>query len=116
MNISKSDYNYLTKEDGNNTGLPLDKALQIAAKKTLQEVPNTEGVYFTDIQYELYSGLSESSEFSFSGPTSMGKSFIIKAILCYTTIGIKIYFGVIMLRKLILTASSFGTSPGRRRR
>lgn len=73
--------NYLTKEDGNNTGLPLDKALQIAAKKTLQEVPNTEGVYFTDIQYELYSGLSESSEFSFSGPTSMGKSFIIKAFI-----------------------------------
>ena len=53
--------------------------MQIDAKKVLQEVPNTEGIYFTDAQYDLYSGLSESREFSFSGPTSMGKSFIIKA-------------------------------------
>lgn len=73
--------NYLAKKDSNDTKLPLDKAMQIDAKKVLQEVPNTEGIYFTDAQYDLYSGLSESREFSFSGPTSMGKSFIIKAFI-----------------------------------
>lgn len=55
--------------------------IQIDAKKALQEVPNSDGIYFTDTQYDLYSGLSESREFSFSGPTSMGKSFIIKAFI-----------------------------------
>ena len=72
--------NYLTKEDCNEAVLPLDKMIQIDAKKALQEVPNSDGIYFTDTQYDLYSGLSESREFSFSGPTSMGKSFIIKAL------------------------------------
>jgi len=73
--------NYLEEEDCNDTKLPLDKAIQIDAKKTLQEVPNAEGIYFTDTQFDLYSSLSESREFSFSGPTSMGKSFIIKAFI-----------------------------------
>lgn len=73
--------NYLEVEDCNDAKLPFDKAIQIDAKKTLQEVPNAEGIYFTDTQFDLYSSLSESREFSFSGPTSMGKSFIIKAFI-----------------------------------
>ena len=73
--------NYLEAEDCNDAKLPFDKAIQIDAKKTLQEVPNAEGIYFTDTQFDLYSSLSESREFSFSGPTSMGKSFIIKAFI-----------------------------------
>lgn len=73
--------NYLEVEDCNDTKLPFDKAIQVDAKKTLQEVPNAEGIYFTDTQFDLYSSLSESREFSFSGPTSMGKSFIIKAFI-----------------------------------
>lgn len=73
--------NYLTNEDCNGAELPLDKIMQIEAKKILQEVPNSEGTYFTDTQYHLYSDLSGAREFSFSGPTSMGKSFIIKAFI-----------------------------------
>lgn len=73
--------NYLTNADSNEAELPLDKIMQIEAKKVLQEVPNSEGVYFTDTQYHLYSDLSGAREFSFSGPTSMGKSFIIKAFI-----------------------------------
>ena len=73
--------NYLEEEDCNDTKLPFDKVIQIDAKKTLQEVPNAEGIYFTDTQFDLYSSLSQSREFSFSGPTSMGKSFIIKAFI-----------------------------------
>lgn len=72
---------YLTMVDKNHAELPLDKKVQIEAKKTIQEVPNVEDLYFTDTQYALYTSLSESREFSFSGPTSMGKSFIIKAFI-----------------------------------
>ena len=51
--------NYLEEEDCNDTKLPFDKVIQIDAKKTLQEVPNAEGIYFTDTQFDLYSSLSE---------------------------------------------------------
>ena len=73
--------NYLTQTDDNQAELPFDRMLQVEAKKIIQEVPDAEGLYFTDTQYCLYSGLSVAREFSFSGPTSMGKSFIIKAFI-----------------------------------
>ena len=72
---------YLINNDGNESELPFDRMMQVEAKKIIQEVPGAEGLYFTDTQYCLYSGLSGSREFSFSGPTSMGKSFIIKAFI-----------------------------------
>ncbi len=72
---------YLNRVDQNHIELPLDKKVQIEAKKVIQEVPNVENLYFTDTQYALYTSLSVSREFSFSGPTSMGKSFIIKAFI-----------------------------------
>ena len=49
-------------------------------KKLIQEVPDGAGLVFTDIQYELFSKLISSREFSFSGPTSMGK------VLCHKSI------------------------------
>lgn len=72
---------YLINNDGNESELPFDRMMQVEAKKIIQEVPDADGVYFTDTQYHLFSGLSGAREFSFSGPTSMGKSFIIKAFL-----------------------------------
>lgn len=72
---------YLISKDKNQAILPFDKLIQIEAKKIIQEIPYAEDLYFTDTQYRLYSSLSESREFSFSGPTSMGKSFIIKAFI-----------------------------------
>ena len=36
---------------------------------------------FTDVQFELFQKLTASQFFSFSGPTSMGKSFLIKAFI-----------------------------------
>lgn len=88
--ISKSGYynlgnfpavRYLAQTDENQAELPFDRMLQVEAKKLIQAVPDNEGFYFTDTQYNLFSKLSDSHEFSFSGPTSMGKSFIIKAFI-----------------------------------
>lgn len=72
---------YLAQTDENQAELPFDRMLQVEAKKLIQAVSDNEGIYFTDTQYNLFSKLSDSHEFSFSGPTSMGKSFIIKAFI-----------------------------------
>lgn len=72
---------YLEKENNNKSELPFDRLVELEAKKIIQEVPESEGVFFTDTQYQLFSELSSAREFSFSGPTSMGKSFIIKAFI-----------------------------------
>ncbi|KGN81616.1 hypothetical protein HQ35_04395 [Porphyromonas cangingivalis] len=72
---------YLEKENNNQSELPFDRLVELEAKKLIQEVPESEGEFFTDTQYKLFSELSSAREFSFSGPTSMGKSFIIKAFI-----------------------------------
>lgn len=72
---------YLEKENNNQSELPFDRLVELEAKKIIQKVPETEEVFFTDTQYKLFSKLSNAREFSFSGPTSMGKSFIIKAFI-----------------------------------
>ncbi|RWU08191.1 DEAD/DEAH box helicase [Pedobacter chitinilyticus] len=73
--------NFLSLRNGNEAEIPFDRLLQSETKKLLQAVPFQEGLYFTDTQFKLYSRLIASSEFSFSGPTSMGKSFIIKTFI-----------------------------------
>lgn len=72
---------YLEKENNNQSKLPFERSVELEAKKIIQEVPDSEGLFFTDTQYKLFSELSNAREFSFSGPTSMGKSFIIKAFI-----------------------------------
>ena len=72
---------YLEADNNNTSNLPFDRSVQNEAKKLIQEVPDGAGHVFTDIQYNLFSKLISSCEFSFSGPTSMGKSFVIKAFL-----------------------------------
>lgn len=72
---------YLEADNNNTSNLPFDRSIQNEAKKLIQEVPDGAGHVFTDIQYDLFSKLILSREFSFSGPTSMGKSFVIKAFL-----------------------------------
>ena len=56
----------------------LDKQL----KKFYQKVPGTEKI-FTDAQYQLFEAIKDSNHFSFSGPTSFGKSFIMDAFINY---------------------------------
>lgn len=72
---------YLEKYNENNSELPLNRLIEVEAKTLIQKVPDSDEFTFTDAQFELFSNLSNSIEYSFSGPTSMGKSFIIKAFI-----------------------------------
>lgn len=72
---------FLVNKNINNATLPLINQVELASKQLIQQVPNSQELYFTDSQYELFSRISNSTEFSFSGPTSMGKSFLIKSFI-----------------------------------
>lgn len=72
---------YLESEDRNNSELPFELDVEKKVKEFIQAVPDTKDLIFTDSQYELYTKISNSKHFSFSGPTSMGKSFIIKSFI-----------------------------------
>jgi len=61
--------------------LPYDRRIEADTKKIIQKVQGQEGAVFTDSQYQLFKRLKNSNYFSFAGPTSMGKSFIIKAFI-----------------------------------
>lgn len=73
--------NFLELKNDNFAVLPLLRDFESDTKKIIQKVPDTENTFFTDSQFELFSRLSNSVEFSFSGPTSMGKSFLIKSFI-----------------------------------
>jgi len=72
---------YLVNKNNNLAELPILHEIELESKKVIQKVPNCEETFFTDVQFDLFSKLSDSIEYSFSGPTSMGKSFIIKSFL-----------------------------------
>jgi superfamily II DNA/RNA helicase len=69
------------KNENNSSELPFDRELEKKVKEFIQAVPDAENLTFTDSQFELYKKISGSKHFSFSGPTSMGKSFIIKSFI-----------------------------------
>lgn len=73
--------NYLEQKNDNVAEIPFYRLLEMESKKLIQAVPEQQGFVFTDSQYDLYTRLINSTEFSFSGPTSMGKSFIIKSFI-----------------------------------
>ena len=60
----------------------LETALEKKIKKVYQKVPFNDLV-FTDPQYQLFEAMKDSNHFSFSGPTSFGKSFIMDAFIQY---------------------------------
>lgn len=72
---------YLEEYNENNSELPLNRLIEVEAKSLIQQVPGNSDFTFTDAQFELFSSMSNSTEYSFSAPTSMGKSFIIKAFI-----------------------------------
>ncbi|WP_404331615.1 DEAD/DEAH box helicase [Mesobacillus maritimus] len=61
--------------------LPFERSLEKGLKEMRQRVKGAENKYFTDSQYDLFSKLKGSNFYSFAGPTSMGKSFIMKAFI-----------------------------------
>lgn len=62
------------------TSLPLEVAFESIIKKVFQNIPNST-LTFTDSQYEVFEKLQDNNHFSFSGPTSLGKSFIINSYI-----------------------------------
>ncbi|WP_046206050.1 hypothetical protein [Acinetobacter radioresistens] len=56
--------------------LPFDRRFELEAKKINQGIED--GAVFTDTQFDIYNKMISAPHFSFSGPTSLGKSFIIK--------------------------------------
>jgi superfamily II DNA/RNA helicase len=72
---------FLKTENNNNSELPFEYEMEKRIKEIRQTVPYTSNLIFTDSQFELYNKISNSKYFSFSGPTSMGKSFIIKSFI-----------------------------------
>lgn len=70
----------LSKED------TIHSSAEISLEKSLKEVYQGspfEGKVFTDAQYILFEKLKNSNHFSFSGPTSFGKSFIMEAFISH---------------------------------
>lgn len=74
---------YIEKEYNFDFELPYIEELRMEVKKIKQFVPGSHGYYFTDSQYSLFNLLKKNNSFSFSGPTSMGKSFMIKSFIRY---------------------------------
>lgn len=58
----------------------LESALEKEVKQVYQKVPYSD-LIFTDPQYRLYESMKDSNHYSFSGPTSFGKSFIMDAFI-----------------------------------
>lgn len=57
-------------------------AVERIIKETFQQAPGSSSI-FTDMQYELFEKMKDSNHFSFSGPTSFGKSFIFESFIKY---------------------------------
>lgn len=60
----------------------IETALEKQVKKVYQKVPFN-NLVFTDPQYKLFEAMKDSNHYSFSGPTSFGKSFIMDAFIQY---------------------------------
>ena len=60
----------------------VESMLEKEIKKIYQKVPYSDYV-FTDPQYRLFEAMKDSNHFSFSGPTSFGKSFNVLNSLLY---------------------------------
>ncbi|MDT0160675.1 DEAD/DEAH box helicase [Bacillus sp. AG4(2022)] len=61
----------------------LDEVKAESIVKQLYQVAPESQFVFTDAQYKVFEELKDSNHFSFSGPTSFGKSFIIESFIKY---------------------------------
>ena len=68
----------------NNNLVSDDNSIELIFEKSLKEIYQkscSKDLIFTDEQYEIFSNLKNTNHYSFSGPTSLGKSFIIKEFI-----------------------------------
>lgn len=70
----------LEKSIGGKILMPLERSYEEHVKKSLQKVPDS-NLVFTDAQYTIFEQLKKNKHFSFSGPTSLGKSFIFESYI-----------------------------------
>ena len=61
--------------------LPITRELEYLADKEILKSPLDEEKYFLPNQYIIYDYLKKGKSLTFSGPTSMGKSFVIKQFI-----------------------------------
>ncbi|WHZ60090.1 DEAD/DEAH box helicase [Metabacillus hrfriensis] len=61
--------------------LPIDREIEKDVKKSIQHISEFDNIFLTDSQFSLYQKMKASHVFSFSGPTSMGKSFMMKIVI-----------------------------------
>ncbi|AST91063.1 hypothetical protein BC6307_07110 [Sutcliffiella cohnii] len=61
--------------------LPIDREIERDVKKSIQHIDDFGNIFLTDSQFSLYHQMRNASVFSFSGPTSMGKSFMMKIVI-----------------------------------
>lgn len=61
----------------NSLYLPISVEFSSSYRKMNQQIGNTDNI-FTNAQFEIYQSILNNLHFSFSGPTSLGKSFLLK--------------------------------------
>lgn len=74
----------------------LELILERYIKEVYQKIPGSE-LFFTDAQYRIFENLKNSNHYSFSGPTSLGKSFIINSFIRNLIVDDKINENIIIL-------------------
>ena len=87
-----------------NTVLPIERGMEVAYKKFKQQIPTEQNQFYTDVQYKIINRIRNQKNFSFSGPTSMGKSYIIKDIIKYNlqkNMSIKCFVIIVPTKALI---------------
>ena len=62
---------------------PMDIVVEKILKQSRNKDPNNNEKIFTDSQFEVYNNLINKNHFSFSGPTSFGKSFILNSFISH---------------------------------
>jgi len=82
------------KEDDDEQSLEL--IFEKIVKESYQSIPGSDKI-FTDAQYELFESLKNSNHYSFSGPTSLGKSFILNAFIRTLIVEDKINDNIVIL-------------------
>lgn len=71
---------FIEKLSNTESKLPYEVLYEKSLKEVFQKISHSEFI-FTDSQYRIFEALKNSNHFSFSGPTSLGKSFIINAFI-----------------------------------
>ena len=76
--ILKKLNNFPALKNIKSVNLPINRELQYLADKHTLKIPYYDSMYFLPNQFVVFNNLKEEKSITFSGPTSMGKSFLIK--------------------------------------